>query len=89
MTIKENYLGIFVFLVVSPTLLLLVPSIASYLFVGFLASTYLGFRFAKPRRRCLPCGEIVSLTPLTYAKVLAEKLACPRCGTVIKNKHRV
>jgi len=89
MTIKESYLGIFLFLILAPALLLFAPGLPSYIFIGLLAGFYLTFQIRKPRRRCLPCGEIVTLTPVSYLKLVANNLDCPRCGTQIKNKHRV
>jgi len=89
MTVKESYLGVFLLLVISPTLLLLAPSLPTYGIVGGLVTFYAVFLIRKPRRRCVPCGEIVPLGPLGYIKMLMGKLNCPRCGSLIKNKHRV
>lgn len=89
MTAKENYLGLFLFLVISPTLLLLAPGVLTYGFITVLVVFYGAFFIRKPRRRCVPCGEIVPLTPYTYIRSLQNSLPCPRCGSTIKNSHRV
>jgi len=89
MSIKETYLSIFFLLVVSPALILFAPNILTYFLVGALALIYLFFHFTKPRRRCSPCGEIITLSPFSFVKLLRNRLECRRCGTTLKNRDRI
>jgi len=89
MTVKDSYLSVFLFLVVTPALLLLAPGPASYVTVAAFIAFFIVFLVRKPRRRCMPCGEIVTLNAFSYVKTLNKGLDCPRCGSRIKNKHRV
>lgn len=88
MSVKEGYLGVFLFLVVSPALILFAPGLPAYGLVGAMVLFYGGFMIHKPSRRCVPCGQIVKLGPLNYLKAITNNLHCPRCGAHIKNKHR-
>lgn len=89
MSIKEHYLSVFLLIVVLPAMILFAPNALTYILVLGLVSIFFVFRIAKPRRRCLPCGEIVTLNPLSYLKLLKKRLNCPRCGTALQNNHRV
>jgi len=89
MAIKESYFGILLFLVIAPALLFIVPGTATYIAVSLFAALYFGLYWHKPRRRCVPCGEVVILGPNTFILALRGKLECPKCGSQIKNKHRV
>jgi hypothetical protein len=88
MTVKESYLGILLFLVLSPILILLVPGLLPYAIIAIFSGLYVFFWVKKPRRRCIPCGQIVTLGPVDYIKALQNNLPCPRCESPIKNTHR-
>ena len=89
MSVTGINLSRFVLLVVSPALLFLAPGLPTIGIVVLFAAFYVVFFVQKPRLRCVPCGEIVTLTPKTYVLVLQNKLPCPRCNELIKNKHGV
>jgi len=89
MSLKESYLGVFLFLIVSPALIFFAPVPITYTIVALLLAAYAYGMIKQMRRRCKPCGEIVSVGPFGYLKLRAGKLSCPHCGSTIKNSHRV
>jgi predicted RNA-binding Zn-ribbon protein involved in translation (DUF1610 family) len=89
MSLKESYIGILLFFVLSPALALAAPGLSTYSVIAGLAVIYALIVFRKPRRRCVPCGEIVTLDLVGYVKARTGNLECPQCGTTIKNSHRV
>lgn len=89
MSIKESYLGIAIFLIVVPALILLSPGAVTYTVIGAVTALYLGTVFVRPERRCVKCGEVVKLGPVGYINLRMKRLKCPHCATLIKNSHRL
>jgi len=89
MAIKESYLGVLLFLVVLPALLLFTPGTITFVIAAIITISYLALYWHKPQRRCVPCGEVVTLGPNQFILSLRGKLDCPKCGSQIKNKHKV
>jgi|GEM_PF-6956177 len=89
MSVGEKYVAVFCLLVLAPAAYFYLPATAALPLSMALFLPYILFIVSKPKRRCVPCGEIITLGPRSYMSARNGSLKCPKCSSSVKNKHRI